>query len=367
MTDMEHSWYRLVYDIITGVTTYGAGVYFMQYKRRVGPDQKAPERFSKHTDGLWGWRQWAPRHQDTWEGWKWDEDDKVTDLIQLDTYRGAGPVDIPLDQCTHFVLEGGLADPEGESLLRAAYPAYYGLKHADDWIGILIERMGGIPVFKVSDPDLRVFDAGDPDMVALRTYLEDAVTAIRIDEQMGIVAPNGIEFSLVTPSMSIEDVESYIRLQSWRILGSVLAQFLELGQAPRGSYAKSESDREFFMMAEEAILQHVVADTINRQEVPRLFGLNAGSFRGLEELPYFVPSDLVVPSIADLATPLRELAQGMIITPGPALEEHVRDAGKLPKEEEAEEVGKKQEEEDDEEHDHKGGEHWTRSEIMRSP
>ena len=254
-------------------------------------------------------------------------------MRQLDQATPGGIVEVPLDRCLHFRLEGKMGDPNGESLLRAAYEPWYGLKHADTWIGILIERMGGVPVIQATDPNIHLWDANNTDMVALRGYLEEAVTAFRLDEQMGAVIPSGFKFELLTPELKITDIENYIRLCSWRILGSILAQFLELGQAPRGSYGKSESDKEFFLLAEEAILQHVIAETINQQEVPRLFGMNAGSF-SLEKLPELVPSDLQVPTLADLAEPLSKLVAASVLRAGPALEGHVREIGDLPEEEE---------------------------------
>ncbi|HUT62155.1 MAG TPA: hypothetical protein VNA25_30315 [Phycisphaerae bacterium] len=333
MDDMSHTWYEAMSEIITGTAVYGASWFQIIYKRRLGPQQKDGSKRSKHDDGLWGWRKWSPRGQETWDGWKFDEDGDVEALIQTDTRSGSGShVEIPLDRSLHFTLEGQMNNPEGESLLRAAYQPFYGLKHADIWAGILIERMGGVPVFSVGERDITLFDGSDG-MNELRAYLENAATAFRLDEQMGALVPWGIGFDLKTPPIKLEDVIAYIQLCSWRILGSVLAQFLELGQAPKGSFAKSQSDKDFFLMSLEAMLGHTIAETINRYEVPRLFGLNAGSFR-LTEFPYFVASDIQAPDLSDIAEPLGKLAQAMLITPGPAMETWLRQVGKLPEEEE---------------------------------
>jgi len=366
--DMVHSWHGLLDDVITGTSTYGASVYQVLYKRRLGSNHKEPDKRSQYDDGLWGWAYWSPRGQETWEGWVWDEDGRLTHLRQLDQYASRGIVEVPLDRSVHFVIEGRMGDPNGESLLRAAYEPWYGLKHADNWIGILTERMGGIPVFRVTDENLALFDDANPEMASLRAYLESAGTAFRIDEHMAGLIPYGIEFEVEAPPIKVDDLIAYIRLCSWRILGSVLAQFLELGQAPQGSYAKSQSDKEFFLLAEEALLGHTIAETINRQEVPRLFGMNAGSFN-LEKLPRLVPSDLQVPTLADLAGPLKDLTAAMVLTPGPALEEHVRNAGKLPKEEEAEEESRepmpnRPEGEEPGEDAEKGDEHWTVNDLL---
>ena len=332
--DMDQTWYRYLDDIITGTSVYGASVYQLMLKRRLGPSQTDPTKRSQYDDGLWGWRSFSPRGQETWDGWVWDEETgEAIALIQNDQWDTTGPgrVEIPLNQCLHFIFGGRLGDPNGESLLRSAYAPYYGLKHADTWVGILIERMGGVPVFSTTaESGINIFDDSDADMAALRAYLENAVTAFRIDEQMGVVAPAGIDFDLLAPAVKVEDVLSYIGLCSWRILGSVLAQFLELGQAPKGSYGKSQSDKEFFMMAEEALLGHAIAEVIHRQATEPLFAMNAGSFRRLDKIPRLVPSDLQVPQFDELAEPLKALVDAMELSPDTDLEDHIRTLGKLP-------------------------------------
>ena len=180
-------------------------------------------------------------------------------------------------------------------------------------------------------------------------------------------SPAGLEFDLLAPPIKIDDVIAYISLCAWRILGSVMAQFLELGQAPKGSYGKSQSDKEFFMLGLQGMLSHTIADTINRREIPRLLAMNAGSFR-IDEPPQLVPSDLQVPDIVDLATPLKELAQGMILTPGPALETHIRRIGGLPEEDEgeAEPLGKKVAMEGGDDNHDEGDEHCILADVYRN-
>jgi len=354
-TDMSHTWMEFLDECITGLSDYGAHWFQVLYKRRLGPDQEDGAKRSQYSDGLWGWRKFSPRGHETWDGWEWDEKGDVKGLIQLDPYAigGTGRATIPIDRSLHFTLGGRMGDPEGESLLRSAYSSWYGLKHAEIWEGILMERMGGVPHFHVADRDVHLFDASDPAMVDLRGYLEDASTAFRLDEQVGVVTPWGIDFKLEAVPVKLEDLDKVIRRKSWEILGSVLAQFLELGQAAHGSYAKTVSDQDFFMLAEEAMLRHSIADVINRFEVPRLFGMNAGSFR-LTKLPQLVPGDVQTPNLEGIADPLAKLVQAGALTPEPALEAWLRQLGKLPEQKEAE-VAKVEAGEDDQ--------HWTYEDL----
>ncbi|HUW10212.1 MAG TPA: hypothetical protein VM537_10810, partial [Anaerolineae bacterium] len=57
------------------------------------------------------------------------------------------------------------------------------------------------------------------------------------------------------------------------------------------------------------------------------------SFR-LTKLPRLVPSDMQVPTLAELAEPLSKLVQFGVLQPGPKLQEYVRGVGDLPEEDE---------------------------------
>jgi len=338
MDDMSHTWREWLQDALIGTAVYGASWYQTIYKRRLGPNQRDAKKRSKFNDGLWGWRKFSPRYQNTWEGWEWDDDGDMKALIQSDPYSGRGKVVIPLDISLHFTLEGRLGNPEGESLLRAAYQPWYGYRHAEIWTGILIERMGGIPEFAVEDANLPLFSDDIPEMQNLRSYLEDAGTAFRLDEQTCIITPPGIKFNLHTPAVRVNDLIRYMQFCAWRIMGCLLAQFLELGQTPYGSYAKTESEKDFFLQSCQAMLQ-AIADVLNRYELPRLFKLNAGSFTQLEELPQLVPTDTRAPDLTTVAEPLARLVRAGVMEPYPALQAYLRQIGHLPEPDEEEEDG----------------------------
>lgn len=342
MEDMSHSWYDGLDEAITGCATYGWAWCQVLYKHRLGPEQTDPKKRSKFSDGLTGWRKWSFRGQETSDGWKWDEDGDLEAMLQLDRWTGKS-AEIPLSESLHFILEGRMGDPEGESLLRSAYSAWYGHKHISMQELIHHEKMGGIPHFHVDERDLNLFDETDADMTTLRSYLEDAGTALRIDEQATIVTPWGISFKLEgPPAGSGYDTTKVLQRLSWEILGTILAQFLELGMSPHGSYGKSESDQDLFLQACQSFLSHGIAETINQHEIPRLFRKNAGSFPGLEEPPYLVPSDIQTPDLMSIAEPLSQLVAAGAITVGPTLEAWLRQLAKIPEEEEGEEsVGKR--------------------------
>jgi len=339
--DMTHSWYAGLDEALTGTLNYGASWAQILYKQRLGPDQKDGKKRSKHTDGLTGWRKWSFRGQETWDGWVFDDEGDLEALKQLDPYTGQH-AEIPLSESLHFKLEGRMGDPEGESILRGAYSAWYAHKHISLMELVFHEKMGGIPHFHVTERDVDLFNANKPDMVSLLGYLEDAGTALRTDEQMTAITPWGVDFEMVGPPGPGYDTTKVLMRLSWEILGSVLAQFLELGMSPHGSYAKSQADQDLFLQACQSMLTHTLAETINRHEIPRLFQHNAGSFRGLESPPYFVPSDIQTPNLTDIAEPISKLVAAGALDMGPTLQAWLRQLGKIPDEEEGEEgVGKR--------------------------
>jgi hypothetical protein len=332
LDDMSDTWREALREALSCLD-YGASYCQVLYKQCLGPEQNDPKKRSKFDDGLVRWRKWSFRGQETWDGWSWDEDGDVEGLYQLDQYSpGTGRVLVPLSQSLHFKIEGRLGDPEGESILRSCYKNYCMKREAELFEIIRVERDAtGIPVFEVQEGGPNLWDTADVNATALLTYLQKAGTALRMDEQMTVISPAGIKFRLEgSPGTPQVDVDKVIRRHDWQILGSMLAQFLELGQSAHGSFGKSESDQDLFMLALEGILVHVVAETINRFEVPRLFRLNAGTFGGLTKLPYFVPGDLVDSTLGDLAEPLGKLIAAGAITPDPTLEAWLRQKGNLP-------------------------------------
>jgi hypothetical protein len=332
--DMSDTWRETLREMLTCLI-YGASWCQMLYKQCLGPEQKDSKKRSKYNDGLTRWRKWSFRGQETWDGWEFDEGGDVSGLYQWDQYSAGTRVMVPLEWSLHFKIEGRLGDPNGESVLRSAYRPWTFKKEHEVFEAVRAERDAtGVPVFQVVEGGPNLWDDNDPDAQALYTYLQKAGTAIRVDDQTSVIVPAGITFRLEgSPGAPQVDADKTIRRLDWQILGSMLAQFLELGQSAHGSFGKSESDQDLFLGAMEGILNHVIAETINRFEVPRLFLLNAGSFQ-LDTLPYFVPGELSIANIGELAEPLAKYVTAGLITPDPSLEAWLRQRGKLPERDE---------------------------------
>jgi len=340
MDDMSFTWSRTLGEAARGGLTYGWSYFPIQYKECLGPGQKDGSKRSKYNDGLVRWRKWQPIAQDTLDRWEFDEDGGVQGLWQRDQWAGSAGEYIPISRSLLFTNEGALGNPEGESLLRSAYEPYYRWKRMRFYESVGAERdLAGVPMIQITDQSLPIWDSTNPDMAALLSYLKDIVTTVRVDEQSGLIIPYGAELSLLSSGGAKQfDVDKSIRRLTWEILGTMLAQFLELGQTETGSYSKSKSDQDFFLSSIETILVGMIADTINRYEVPRLFGLNGDRFK-LEALPQLVPGDIRTPDLTEIAEPLGKLVTAGLITPDPLLEAWLRQQGRLPEQEEEAEAG----------------------------
>ena len=123
MNDMERTWADTLSEILSFMI-YGWSYHEIVYKRRLGKTN-APITRSKYEDGLIGWRKLPIRSQDTLEGWEYKDD--TDDLIGMT--QCAPPqykrVMIPLEKALHFRTRSRKDNPEGRSILRTAYRAYY--------------------------------------------------------------------------------------------------------------------------------------------------------------------------------------------------------------------------------------------------
>ena len=137
MNDMERTWADTLSEILSFLT-YGWSYHEIVYKRRVGRTS-SPITNSKHADGLIGWRKLPIRAQDTLYGWEYKDDtDDLVGMTQQPppTYM---KVTIPIEKALHFRTRSRKDNPEGRSVLRTAYRAYYFKKRLEEIEGYGME------------------------------------------------------------------------------------------------------------------------------------------------------------------------------------------------------------------------------------
>lgn len=290
LDDMSHTWA----DAVTNITEcfpYGWELMEIVYKERRGknptgtlPDGTTPSP-SKYDDGRIGWRKWAHRSQHTLERWEMDPKGGLQGMWQRSQTGLAQRVFIPISKALLFKTRDAAGNPEGRSILRNAYVAFYYRKNLQALEGIALERMGsGIPVIKLPE------GATATD----QTNAENAVRRFRVDEQMGFVVPAGTELDIAfgggrTLGASFE--AAIVRYRQEMLL-SVLTQFIGLGLDRVGSYALSRTGRDVFQMALDGWLRSIEG-VVNRFAIPRLIDLNDfGQLSGYPKLDLGVIGDI---------------------------------------------------------------------------
>lgn len=330
MNDMERTWADTLSEILSFLP-YGWSYHEIVYKRRVGKTS-SPITNSKYADGLIGWRKLPIRAQDTLYGWEYK--DHTDDMIGMT--QQAPPdyekVTIPIEKALHFRTRSRKDNPEGRSILRTAYRAYYFKKRLEEIEGYGMERdLAGFPVL-YAPADMDIW-SDDPDMRKTLTAAEAIVSSIRRDAREGLVIPggdNGWKLELLASSSKRQfDTNAIIDRYDKRIATSVLADFVMLGQQQVGSFALADSKTKVFALAIGTYLD-VICEVFNNQGIPRLIDLNGDHFKGITDYPKMVHGDIEEKDLQQFASFIKEMVGAGIIVPDEALEDEVRRVGGLP-------------------------------------
>ena len=333
MNDMERTWADTLSEILSFLT-YGWSYHEIVYKRRVGKTS-SPITNSKYNDGLIGWRKLPIRSQDTLYGWEYkDGTDDLTGMTQSPppTYE---KLTIPIEKALHFRTRSRKDNPEGRSILRTAYRAYYFKKRLEEIEGYGMERdLAGFPVL-YAPKDLPIWDE-DPEMMQTLARAEHIVSSIRRDAREGLVLPGGFEDGtgwklelLASGSRRQFDTNAIIDRYDKRIATSVLADFVMMGQQAVGSFALADNKTQIFAMAIGTYLD-VICEVFNNQAIPRLIDLNGEHFKGITEYPHMVHGDIDEPDIQQWATLIKEMVSIGALIPDEGIEAEIRRMARLP-------------------------------------
>lgn len=336
LDDMSMTWCDTMSEILT-MLPYGWDWMEQVYKVRQGPS-KDPKRNSKHSDGKIGWRKWSVRGQDTLSEWQFDEDGGVQGMWQAAPPRYQR-VFIPIDKSLLFRTTARKGNPEGRSVLRTAYEAWYYKVNIQRVEAIGIERdLNGLPVI-YAPANIMSTDASAA-QVAQYEALKDIVTNIRNDEMAGVVMPQVFdensnrlyELTLLASAGARQfDTDAVIARYDQRIAMSVLADFILLGHESTGTYSLGSSKSSMFTYAITSWLKSI-ADVINRHAIPRLLRYNGWP----EDLaPMIEFGEVGEVSLAEIADYVEKLTGANIITPDEELEDHMRTRANLPQADES--------------------------------
>lgn len=313
---------------------YGWAWMEKTYKVRRGPDYRTPQLHSKFEDGRVGiYRIGLIGQESLWE-WQWDDDGQVIAMIQRPPPPDTGLRVIPREKALHVRFRYRLDNPEGYSILRVPYTAYYYHKSFQFVEAVGIERnLAGYPVMQVPGYLLESDDTKDTAVVAA---YKDLVRKIKRDEYEGVVIPSetrddgqpsGFKLgTLMSGGNKPADVDPVLRRLDSRIAISLLAEFLVVGLDKAGSYSLHSDKTSLFTTALGAILDERDRQ-LNEEVFPELMRLN-GLPRNMA--PYIEHGDIEKVDLSALATFLQAVVGTGIVQVDDGVEDWARRLGSMP-------------------------------------
>lgn len=328
MHDMQTTWIDTISEVLSFMT-YGWSFHEIVYKRRMGNTKDSRTR-SKYDDGLIGWRKLPIRTQETLYQWEYDNEDNLIGMTQI------APPDynmytIPIEKALLFRTESRKDNPEGRSILRNAYRAWYFKRRIQEIEGIGVERdLAGLPVL-YAPSGLDIWNNEDFEAVNIRTQLEATIRRIRRDEMEGVVLPDGYKLELLSSGGNRQfNTNEIIGRYDTRIAMTVLADFIFLGHQQNGSWALSSDKTELFAMACGAYLD-IICQTFNSQAIPQLIDINGQHFSNITGYPKMIHGDIEDMDITKVSTFIKDMTGIGVLIPDEDLEDYVRQVGHMPR------------------------------------
>jgi len=327
--DMEQPFSNYITEALSKFT-YGWSIHEIVYKIRRGYSRN-PKYNSKYNDGKIGWRSIPGRSQDSWNNWIFnDNTGELKQFEQLVPSTGE-IIKIPMEKCLHFRTTANRGNPEGRSLLRIAYRAWFFKKYIEEIEAMGIEReLAGLPKLTVAE-GLDIWEPNNAKAVALRAEAEKIVANIRRDKNAGLVLPFGWEFDLVTTGGNRQiNTNEVLNRYDQRIAGSMLADIIMLGADKVGSFALADVKKSLIAAALEAQVQEI-ADIFNKYAIPRLLEINGFRIKDLTDFPKLVVGEIEAPDINNVADFLLKLQKlGLNVFPSEKLEKYLNSIAGFP-------------------------------------
>lgn len=333
LDDMELPFDGMMEEIAS-MFVYGFAPCEILYKRRMGPDETDPTRYSKFDDGKIGLRGLPLRAQNTVYRWEIDQATGFIKGMWQQPWSGQ-QVFIPSAKMALFRTTAAKNNPEGRSILRNAYRPWVMKTRLEEIEAIGVERdLAGIPVARIP-LQYMADDAAPQDKAIFRTF-QKLVRSIKRDRNEGVVLPSNVgkdgkplfDLELLSSGGSRQiDTTKIIDRYERQIATSVLADFIFLGQGNTGSFALSADKTDLFAQALTGFLKSV-AGVFNRTVIPALWKLNK---LPAETMPRLVPGDVTKANLGEIASFLTSLSgAGAPMFPDTELENHLRKLANLP-------------------------------------
>jgi SPP1 gp7 family putative phage head morphogenesis protein len=235
---------------------------------------------------------------------------------------------MPIDKFLIFSHQREFGNFRGISDLRSAYQPWWLKDNLWRWAGVYAERFA-IPIATAAYPAGN-YGEGHP-MRALIAAVHDAISNLQANT--ALTFPNDFELKLhEAGGAGVNVLRILMDMCNLAIARSILmpAQLGLSAETQTGSYAKSKTQFDAFMLVVDDLRRDLADDVINGQLIPRLVGWN---FSGLETMPKFDWLPFTDADENNLMNTWMLATQYGLVTPTPEDEAHIRAATKFPERE----------------------------------
>lgn len=334
--DMEQSWADTIGEVLSFLP-YGWAYHEQVFKPRQGFNAD-PRYTSKYDDGLIGWRKFPIRAQETLFRWEIDPGDGTIWGLWQQPPPNYDLRYVRSNKALHFRTTTYKNNPEGRSILRGAYRAWYFKRRLEEIEAIGLERsLAGMPVIQPPE-EVDIFDRNDPQAIELLALATDIVTNLRRDELEGVVLPAGWSLTLLSAggahgqaggrsSQGSIEIQAAIQRYEQHEAMSLLADFIMLGHESTGTYALSSDKTDMFNLSVNSWLDYV-AGVFNRWAIPLLMRLNPRFPQ--DRFPTLAHDGVDTPNMSEIGGYIATMTGCGILVPDPGIEDYVRSIGNLP-------------------------------------
>jgi phage gp29-like protein len=264
-------------------------------------------------DGRVQYRKFAPRLPQTLYQWDLDDNGGLKGIVQF-TQKGNRyeQIPIPAEKLLVFTNEKEGSNFEGVSVLRTAYKHWYYKDNLYRIDGIAAERHAvGVPVF-TTPGNAKQTTLDEIDKIGQRMYAQEQ-QYVRLGEGYGVDIKGLVG--------TIRDIMPSIQHHNRAIAESVLADFIDLGSADKGSWALSKDKSSLFLMSLNAVATNI-SDTINTYAIPQWVDYN---YSGINKYPKLKAGSFETRDMVAYADAVSKLLTAGGLTYSDDLENSLRD------------------------------------------
>lgn len=268
-------------------------------------------------DGHWAWRKLAPRLPASITEWHITKEGDLDYIIQQasvgDQFK---TMTIPASKLLLFTHEREGSNYRGISMLRAAYKHWWYKNNLYAIDGIAAERHGvGLARFTYPDQATQ----------AQKDKVAEVGERLHAHERSYAALPESIKLDLLGVQGQLHDIKGSIDHHDLQIVRSILAQFMNLGAKTTGSYALSQDQSQFFLMALQSVGKNI-CNTMNRNCIREMVDYNWN----VTKYPHLTVSGLDSPDVMGYAQAIASLMTAGAITTDIPTENELRRMVKLP-------------------------------------